>query len=145
MPYLLLLKSLNPKAIAIALAAFALFSAGWYFNGLRWEHKLAGELAAQEAKLVGECKDLQAVTKGANDDLQRNFDIIKRKLASRVQQSRCIVPSSGASNVAGVERESTRPHGISTGWLREYAADCEAIRQTFISCDKFTKAERAPK
>lgn len=107
--------------------------------------KQAADLAAQAAEMQKQCDADKALTKGAQDALQKNLDDVNRKLAAlkRVRPAKCVPVIAGASDAAAFHGEHAGQNGISTDWLRDYAAECESIRQVEQQCDKFLDDERA--
>lgn len=119
---------------ASALSLTAGTAIGWHERSLR-EPAI---LEAQKNADIAECNNDKAITKEANDALQKDRDIIARKLASaRLQHPmRCVSVSNGAQLPPGGS-EHARQDGISPDWLREYAAECEEYRGEIGVCIKF--------
>lgn len=122
-----------------AIAAFALSFLLHTVDVNRIEKMWQGKLDDQKIALEKQCKADQAITKGINDDLQKNYDSIARKLATvkRVQPARCIIPTTSEAFVAPGGSGHAGQNGISTDWLRDYAAECETYRSQRIGLEKF--------
>lgn len=135
----------NWRLFAIGAAIIACFGAGWHVRGLSDASKLQSALAAQESVLHKQCDDEKQVTKGANDALQKNLATISAKLAAakRMHPSLCIRPVTGVAKPAASGGELTRQNGISSDWLRDFAAECETYRSEVITLNDFGTAERA--
>lgn len=136
----------NWRIAATLGAVIASFSGGWYVEAQIAKGHLARELEAQKQELVKKCEDAQAITKGANDGLQKANDAIAAKLATlkRLQPSRCIAPSS-KTDMAGLRGEHAGQNGNVAGTsdaFRDYGATCEEIRQSYLICVKFVDDER---
>lgn len=132
------------KWVQIGVGAAAGFALAWLIHlvilaGVNEDHRTA--MAAQKDQLEKQCADDAAITKGKNDELQTNLDAVSRERdrLKRVQPARCIIPSSGKADVAGVRQEHATGNGIgiSSDWLRDYAATCEQIRLSFQTCTGF--------
>lgn len=129
--------------IQIAGGAAAAFALSFLLNTVEVDHieaKQRQALADQKTQLEQKCKDDQAITKGANDELQKKYNSIAGKLAAskRLQPAHCIiVASSGETISAGSGVGHAGQNGISTDWLYEYAAECETYRTQRISLEKF--------
>ncbi len=124
-----------------AIGAFALSFLLHIVDVHRIEANWQAKLDQQKIELENQCKADQTITKEANDDLQKKYDSIAGKLAAskRMHPARCIIPapsktiaSSGGNGHAG--QNGT---GLSTDWLRDYAAECETYRSQRISLEKF--------
>ncbi len=129
----------NWKLIGIGIAIVAVFLSGWTVNGYRWQVKLETAVEAQKQADEKQCKDDQAITKGANDDLQTKYDAIARKLAAakRVQPAKCVLPLTGKADIGSGGNGYAGQNGISTDWLRDYAAECETYRSQRTALGKF--------
>lgn len=130
------------KWIPIGAGAVAGFALCWLIHlvilaGVEKSHTAA--LAKQKTDLEAMCTADQAITKGKNDALQTDLDIVRRKLADakRVQPATCVVPLAGKTNVGEIHGGYAGQNGISSDWLRDYGAECESIRRTLNSCTGF--------
>lgn len=106
------------------------------------KHRQAVALADLNNQLVAQCERDKAITKEANDDLQRQKDIISNRLndALRVQPSLCIVPQpahAADTAASGAKHAGQNGRGINSSWLRRYAAECETYRQQRLTLEKF--------
>lgn len=103
------------------------------------KHKQETELVAQQAADKQVCDSDKAITKESNDALQKDHDAIAARLTQLLQSpATCVsisqpaqLPSSGQSKHAG-------SHGISSSWLRSFAATCEGYREELNTCIDFT-------
>ena len=90
---------------------------------------------------LSSCESGKALTKETNDALQKDRDIIARKLASvkRMQPMSCVTPSRKPDLIyAG--REYARTDGAVAGTsddFRDYAAECETYRSERIRLESF--------
>ncbi len=142
MPLLLLFKTYW-KPIAIILAIVAVFYAGYHVRGAFDQIAADKALAAQEEKLTKVCESDKQTTKEAQDALQKQYTIIADKLAAtkRMRPAACIIPQHpDSSNVASIGGKYAGQNGISSDWLRDYAAECETYRQQRISLEAFIDA-----
>lgn len=136
---------MNPYIIIGLIAAFILNSGvsgfvGWHERAIR----VPAELAAQKDTDTKACDKAQAVTKGENDALQKNRDVIAHKLASyKLQHPTCVsVTSSPNLPGSGPEHAGHDGTGLSSDWLNDFAATCEGYRSTLMVCTDFVKKER---
>ncbi len=96
------------------------------------------ELVNLETSLKEKCESDKQITKDANDGLQKQIGIIAGKLAaSKRLRATCIVPVTGKDNPAAAGGKHAGQNGISSDWLRDYAADCETYRQQRITLESF--------
>lgn len=126
-----------------ALAAFLLSYALHCVSMAYLEDAHEKALSDQKSALTEQCDKDKAITKGAQDALQRNYDSIAARLArfKRMQLASC-VPVSSSPNDSGSGNGHAGAHGISTGFLLDFAAECETYRSTVIVLDKFIADER---
>lgn len=103
---------------------------GAYLRG-QWDES---KFKSQEASLRAECEQAKAKNKEANDELQKNLSTVRSNLASfkRLHPGVCIRTDQRAAG----RGEYAGKNGISTDWLRDYAAECEIYRQEVISLIK---------
>lgn len=122
-----------------AIGAFALSFLLHNADVRRIEASWQDKLDQQKVDLEKKCKADQAITKGANDDLQKKYDSIAGKLAvaKRLQPARCIVPASSKTIAPGGGNGHAGQNGISSDWLRDYAAECETYRTQRVTLEKF--------
>lgn len=132
------------KWVQIGIGAAAGFALCWLIHlvilaGVEKAHTKA--LADQKTQLEKTCADDAAITKGKNDELQTNLDAVSRERdrLKRVQPARCVIPTTGKTDLAGVRQEHAAGNGggINSDWLRDYAATCEQIRVSFHTCTSF--------
>ena len=135
------------KWLPFALAGAAGFGFAWLIHltilaGV--ERAGVQALTEQRATLEAQCTADKAVTERANNDLQADYAAIARKLAhaQRLRPSRCVVPTADATVPPSGGGEHAGQNGISTGWLREFAAECEAYRAERMTLESFLDAER---
>lgn len=126
-----------------ALAAFLLSYALHYVSVTYLEAAHEKALSDQKTALTEQCDKDKATTKEAQDALQRNYDSIAARLTrlKRVQPARC-VPISISADGSGSGNGHAGANGISSGFLLDFAAECETYRSTVIVLDKFIKDER---
>lgn len=100
-------------------------------------------LDEQKAMLIAACETDKQKTKEANDALQKSAHDIAGKLAAykRLHPSSC-VPVAGVAQPAPRGAGHAGEDGISSDWLREYAAECEAYRQQRIILEEFGESLR---
>ena len=117
-------------ALTTAILAYGLHTISMSFA----EHGKASALAEQHDLLTKSCNDQQTRTKEANDALQQTAADISSKLASykRLHPSACVMPGKGKAQPSAGGSGHADGDGISSDWLREYAAQCEAYRQERI-------------
>lgn len=122
-------------AVGAFALSFLLHTIDVSFIEASWRHKLDDQKIALEKQ----CNDDKAITKGTNDDLQKAYDSIAGKLAAskRMQPARCVIPASGKAEPPAGGAEHAGQNGISTDWLRDYAAECETYRSQRIGLEKF--------
>lgn len=135
------------KWLQIGIGAAAGFALAWLIHlvilaGVNEAHQAA--LKEQKTSLEEKCKADQAITKGANDALQQKYNSVNSKLAAlkRVQPARCVVPVTGRADAAAGGGGYAGQNGISTDWLRDYAAECETYRGQRIALEQFIDDER---
>lgn len=120
----------------IALVAVAVsFAAGGY---LGWHERALREPAIIDAQKKADskaCSDAQAITKEKNDALTADRDRIAADAAryKRMHPDACLYLSRDGKLLTGGDQHAGLP-GISTDWLRDYAALCETYRSEVIVC-----------
>ena len=136
---------LNPYVIIGSLGALLVSflggaALGWHEKSIR----VPALLEAQKTEDAKECKKKQAKTKEAQSALQKKYDAIAAKLAAtQLQPATCVVvtrPSDLPSG--GAEHAGQNGSGISSDWLRGYAAEAERYRSERIVCEDFLNSER---
>lgn len=134
----------NLKLIGVIGAVLATFLAGCYVTRQIDNSRLKHALDEQQTLLQSQCNADKAVTKGANDALQKNLNTIAGKLAAakRLHESMCVTPVTGMAEPTSGGREHAGQNGISTGWLRDFAAECETYRSEVIILNEFGASER---
>ena len=128
-------------ALSILIGGFWL---GWHERALRE----VAHLEAQRAADLKQCNDAQTKTKEANDALQKDRDTIASRLASyKLQHPSTCIPVAGAAQLSSNRPEHAGSHGggLSSDWLRDYAAQAELYRSSLIVCVDFLDSERAVK
>lgn len=134
--------------IQFAIGAAAAFGLSFLLHTVdvdRIEATQRSALAAQESQLNAACEARQKITKEANDALQAALNTTATKLAvaKRVHLSHCVVTTDGKlAGSAANGGQHAGQNGISSDWLRDYAAECENYREEVIVLDNFGKAER---
>lgn len=114
---------------------------GWHEKALR----VPALLEAQKTADQKECNIDKQKTRKANDQLQNDRDRIAADLATykRVHPMRCIIPAGQPdARSSGPEYAGGDGAGISTDWLRDYAARCEIYRSEVSVCISFLAEER---
>lgn len=141
---------MNAYLLAGTLGAMILsFIIGGVFGYEYRAAKVPQELTAQQAVDVKACQANQQPTQKADNDLQKNRDLIAGKLAavSVRQPAACVsvavpthVRTSGTEHAGSDGKGSTA--GLSSNWLRTYAAEAETYRSELSVCTDFIAAER---
>jgi hypothetical protein len=143
---------MNPYLIIGALGAVIVaFIVGGFFGYQYRASKVPAELTAQQVVDTQACAKTQDITKGSNDDLQKDRDAIAAKLADSVRQPAACVPvarpthvcASGAKH-AGRNDQSPAATGLTTSWLNTFAATAETYRSELSVCTSFLDKERQP-
>lgn len=114
---------------------------GWHERSIR----VPAELAAQQTTDNKACLTLQAVTQGANDAIKKDRDDISAKLKSlKLQRPNACVPvtPSPSISVSGGQYAGQNGGGVSSDWLRDYAAESERYRAELLVCIDFMQKER---
>lgn len=141
---------MNPYLLSGALGAVIVaFLVGGFFGYQYRAGKVPAELFAQQTTDTKECDKSQAITKGSNDALQKDRDTIAGKLAAvSLQHPSACVPVARSPHVcsdgqqhAGQDGNSPAT-GVSSDWLRAYAADAETYRSELSVCTGFLASER---
>jgi hypothetical protein len=128
--------------IPIALGAASAFALSFLLHTVdvdRLEEKQAIALATQKTAMEKSCAEDKAITQGANDALQKNINIISSKLAAskRVHPANCLLAAPIKTDTSSGGGQHAGQNGISSDWLRDYAAECETYRQQRIVLEKF--------
>jgi hypothetical protein len=120
-------------AIGAVLIAGASFSSGWYFQGLRkdaaWATRMEAEKQAVREAYIQQCEEQKLNAKKLNDDLQSRLSAVSAKRDSLSRYAATCVPVSRQPTqlpASGVEHAGQ--NGLLVGWLRDFAAECEAYR-----------------
>jgi uncharacterized protein len=140
-----LAKSLSVKNIAYIAAFLAIFSAGAYVNGIRWEHKLESALKDQQEALVKACEADKKKTAEVSRAYQDKIAALNSRVAAlRMRPAKCVPVASptGGRNGETSGTEPVRAHGVDAGFLIDYAAEAEKYRLQLISCQEFIRLER---
>jgi hypothetical protein len=132
--------------LQLAGGAVAGFALAWLIHLVLvagMERKHAAALTEQRATLERQCADDKRITQEANDDLQQNYAAIARKLADaqRVRPAKCVVPTThpAVTAASGGEHAGQDATGVSSDWLFEYAAECEAYRGERVILESFIR------
>lgn len=128
----------NWKAIGISVIVIALLAFLHHYDVLAQQAATTRALAAQQSADVTACNTDKATTKETNDALQKDRDDIAGKLAAyKLHQPSSCVHVAGHTNLPGTGAGHAAENGISTDWLRDYAAEAEGYRRELISCTGF--------
>lgn len=117
---------------------------GYYFE----KSRIPAKLTDQQTVDKQECDKAQQLTKGANDELQKDRDSIAAQLTTfKLQQpTACVCPASSPDPAnCGAQHANAHgasPRGVSTDWLRDYAAQAEQYRAEVSVCASFLQQER---
>lgn len=140
---------MNGYLIAGALGAVILaFIAGGFFGYQYRASKVPAELTAQQVVDTQACAKTQDITKGSNDDLQKDRDAIAAKLADSVRQPAACVPVASPTHVCAAgpkhagRNDQSAATGLTTSWLNTYAATAETYRSELGRCVDFLGKER---
>lgn len=120
---------------------FCLISAfgTWHVQNWRWQEKLDGVIQKQVEFDHAQCETDKQITEDAQNDLQKRLNAVSRKLAVyRLQpKARCIMPVTKQAGAPSAGAGYAGADGISTNWLRSYAAECEQYRQERLTLEAF--------
>lgn len=124
----------NLKTIAAVAAALVVAYALHSLSMAAAEAEKRKALSEQAALYTSQCDADKAKTKEANDALQKSADDIAARLAryKRLHPNTCVMPQADGTLPAGGGAGHAGGDGVSTDWLREYAAQCEAYRRQRI-------------
>ncbi|MBX0289733.1 hypothetical protein K3G63_04750 [Hymenobacter sp. HSC-4F20] len=115
------------------------FGAGYNIGQSVQESRGEKALREQKASLESQCVTLQQKTTEIDRGLQNDLTAIADRLAaSRLLTPACIVPTgrnTGNAHAAGRTRHAGQ-NGISTQWLRAYAAEANTYRAKVIAFQK---------
>lgn len=116
---------------------------GYYFE----KSRIPSKLTDQQTTDKQECEQAQQITKGANDVLQKDRDDIAAQLTTfKLQQPAACLQLAGTTHIpsAGAKPPAANGNraGISTDWLRDYAAQAEQYRTEVGVCKDFLAQER---
>ena len=125
--------------LSVLFALVSAYSCGvWWVKGLtdlKAENKALSDLTISLNK---SCEVDKQITKEANDDLAKQRDAIAARLATlQLQPAVCITPTANKTGADNSGAKHARQHGISSQWLRTYAAKCETYRQERLILEKF--------
>ena len=137
---------MNPYLIIGGLAGVILaFIVGGVLGYEYRAGKVPAELLAQQSVDVTACQKVQKLTEDANDQLTKDRDAIAVQLANSLRQpSTCVrVASSPVIPSSGAKYAKHDGNGISSSWLRQFAATCESYRTEVSVCQDFLAQERA--
>lgn len=114
---------------------------GYYFC----KSGIPAQLTDQQKTDKKECEAAQQVTKDANDALQKSRDSISSQLdALRLQHPTTCVRITRPADVSGAggKHAAVDGNGLSSDWLRSFAAQCESYRSEMNICADFLTQER---
>jgi hypothetical protein len=114
---------------------------GWHERAIR----VPAELEAQQTADQKTCSEAQQLTKDANDELQKDRDTIAANLSAyklRVPASCVRVSSRPKLPSTGTKHAGSNGAGLSSDWLRTYAATAETYRSELGVCIDFLHQER---
>jgi hypothetical protein len=114
---------------------------GYYFC----KSGIPAQLTDQQTTDKKECEAAQQITKDANDALQKSRDSISSQLdALRLQHPTTCVRVTGRADVSGAGNKyaAANGNGLSSDWLRAFAAQCESYRSEINVCVDFLAQER---
>jgi len=132
--------------ILLLMAISLLGGAGgtWYVKGNADKLALEAAINTQKENDNKFCAKEKQITKEANDGLQKDRDAITANLAKyqQLHPPQCIMPAITKPAAKGKHRaRPTAANGISTGWLRSFAADdCAVYRAALIREYRFEDA-----
>lgn len=130
-------------AVGALLACFIAGGAtGWHEKAIR----VSALLEAQQAADQQTCAKAQQITKEAQNALQKDHDDIAAKLAAlKLRHPGTCVPVPGKTQLpaSGGKHAGQDGAGVSTDWLRDYAAESETYRASLVICEKVLDDERA--
>ncbi len=111
----------------------------------RLEYVHRTEMAKLQKDMVAACESQKKLTQEANDALQTTNEAIAAKLAAakRLHPAHCVAIAGNLAIDSGGGPEHAGLHGISSDWLRDYAARCELYRSEVIVLNDFGHGERA--
>lgn len=134
---------------AIACVAFGGYvsyaATSWWWSG-KLDKAVAEEVAKKEKAVKDErkiCADNAAITKEANDELQREKDTIDARLADakrRLRQRegiRACVPVARKANVGEGAAKLPEQRGVDAGNILDEAARCDKVAATLNVCIDF--------
>lgn len=137
---------MNPYLIIGALVGVIV---SFIFGGIVGYEYRAGKVPAELSEQVNAdtkaCDKTQAITKGSNDALQKDHDAIAAKLdALRLQKPARCVPVARTPNIPSTWQQHAGQDGagVSSDFLRAYAAEAETYRTELTVCTDFIAAER---
>lgn len=106
-------------------------------------HLLSAEKLAH-SRDNAKCESDKLLTKGANDALQTDRDRIAAKLAGlkRLHPERCVPVVASPAKLTISAGGFSGAHGVASGALRDFAADCNITRSERIVLEKFLVDER---
>lgn len=129
-------------ALGALLSVFIAFGVHKYDSAVA-ARRQALAVAAQLEADVKTCNADKAITKEANDALQKDRDTIAKRLAAlKLQHPASCVPIPGHAIALDSGGEHAGQNGISSDWLRDYAAECEGYRSEVIDLQAFLRKER---
>lgn len=136
---------IQSKLISLAAigAIIVVIAAIWITHRLD-EAETQDQLNSQKSVDQRACDKAQEITKGANDALQKDRDVINQRLNAMLVRPAACVPIRQVTHMARSGKQLSGSAGLSSGWLYGYAADCEKARTTALTCEKFVNDERQP-
>ncbi len=146
MPLFLLNLLSGSKFWLYGISAVACLAVGGYVTHQWDKSALESALAEQKTALIEECEKNKAITKGANDALQKDRDAIAAKLiaSKQLHPAKCVpITRNAITPISGGRPAGQNGEGISSDWLRDFAAeDCATYRSQRMILEKFIQDER---
>lgn len=127
--------------LAMVMLSLGAFAMGWHEKALR----VPALIEDQKTSDLKACNIDKQITRKANYELQKDRDAIAQRAADykRLHPMRCVIPANSSDVRAGGDGHAGQDGaGLSTDWLRDYAAECNLYRSEVISCINFLSEER---
>jgi len=143
---------IKPLEIIIALIIVAGLISGIFYAGYRSgtsseKEESAKALILQKTADKTECDRSKQITAGIDNGLQNNLNNINGRLSSGllIEKPICTgvqLPFGAGSNPSASGTKYAGPNGLSTGWLKQYAATAETYRVKLMACQSLLIEER---
>lgn len=129
--------------ISFAAGAVAALIVGWLAHTVDVDHikavaqkRLDGQIAADKNQCIAQ----QSITKEANDDLQKSNLNCNTRIADILREPAACVPVASTPQLAtSGQHGSSRPNGLTTGWLRTFAQQCKGYKDTLRICEAYAQ------